>query len=224
MSHFKTIVSAILILLAGGIIRLWIIQNRTINTLQNLQKLTISSPAPIATSESSTLEETQPATNSTLTVLEKANSSLQTSVSNLLNRIEVLEENTTTPGIGGPTTITPAFQPQTFYLGSTTNNHHEWIDVGLEVTINTANYPSNISAVFEAGIALPGGEGWARLRNKTNGAVLSITEVFHNNDTTTWKSSPSFKLHSGNNTYVVQLKSTSHETLTLSGARIKISQ
>lgn len=40
---------------------------------------------------------------------------------------------------------------------------------------------------------------------------------------TDWKNSPGFKLHSGTNTYVIELKSTTGEQANLSGARLKLS-
>ena len=161
----------------------------------------------------------------TFSSLEEANSVLEASIASLLNRIETLEKVPvqTTSVTASPATAI-VFQPQVIYLGSASSNRHEWTDSGVEVVINSADYPADISAVFEAGLSIPGGEAWARLKNETTGAVMLITEVSHNNSTVTWKSSPSFKLHSGNNTYIVQLKSTSHETANLSGARLKITR
>ena len=151
------------------------------------------------------------------------NESLKASISGLLSRIEQLEQTS------GTTTITktvtaPAvsFQPQIIYLGSASMKKHEWTDTGVEVVLNSADYPSSVSVVFQAGLSIEGGEAWARLYNKTTGSIMSITEVSHNTSTTTWKGSPTFFLHQGNNTYVVQMKSSSGETVNMSGARLII--
>jgi len=52
---------------------------------------------------------------------------------------------------------------------------------------------------------------------------MQVTEIFNNSNTATWKNSPAFKLHSGTNTYVIELKSTTGEQANLSGARLKLS-
>ena len=52
---------------------------------------------------------------------------------------------------------------------------------------------------------------------------MQVTEIFNNSNTPSWKNSPGFKLHSGTNTYVIELKSTTGEQANLSGARLKLS-
>ena len=95
---------------------------------------------------------------------------------------------------------------------------------GRAVQLNASDYPSDVHAVFEASLSIVGGEVWARLKNTTTGAILSVTEIFNNSATATWKTSGNWQLHSGNNNYVVQLKSSSGETANLSSARIRISR
>lgn len=165
-------------------------------------------------------------TTQTETIKTQLPDSLQNVLDSLTTRVSTLEteDTSTNTQTGGTTTTTTtnSWQPQTIYLGSANTNQKDWIETGQEVTINSADYPSNVSTTFEAGLSIVGGEAWARLKNKTTGAVMSVTEVFHNTSTTTWKSSPSFKLHSGNYAYVVELKSTSGETANLAGARVVI--
>jgi len=199
--------------------------------IRTFKKYNPSSPSqPTQTVDQST--SSNPDSNPQITViqptfssLEEANSVFEASMASLLARIETLEKvPTQTTSITTSPATTIIFQPQVIYLGSASSNKREWTDSGIEAVINRANYPADISAVFEAGLSIPGGEIWARLKNKTTGAVMLITEVSHNNSNVTWKSSPSFKLHSGNNTYIVQLKSTSGEAANLSGARLKITR
>ena len=136
---------------------------------------------------------------------------LEVMLASLSARLEVLEAGGGQSGQGGPapapaTTTTVSFQPQVIYLGAASTQNRDWTETG------------------QAGLSIVGGEAWARLKNKTTGAVLSVTEVMHNNSSTTWKTSPAFKLHSGYNNYVVELKSSSGETVNLAGARIRISR
>ena len=157
--------------------------------------------------------------------LTESLTSLQASLSGLLARIEDLELTKTASTVV-PTSSTPqtVFRPQTIYLGTASSHNRHWTDVSAQAAINSADYPADVKVVFEASLSIPGGEAWARLKNKTTGAIISISEVYHNNSTVTWKSSASFNLHSGNYTYIVQLRSTSGETANLSGARLRISQ
>ena len=215
MSLFKTLVSTLLLILTIGVIRLWSLQGSTQKDLKNLN----SQNLPIKVLSDSKVE----ADGSGFSSLEEANASLQASISGLLSRITQLE-NKSTPAIGGSVINTSTFQPQDIFLGSASSNKKEWTDTGLETSLSSSNYPANVKVYFEAGLAIIGGEAWVRLKNKTTGAVISSTELFHNNDSVTWKTSPTLKLHSGNNVYVVQLKSTSGETINLAGARIKITQ
>jgi hypothetical protein len=220
MPRLKIFTYAVLAILTLGLITLWVYQDDPIKSPVSDQpdkeqsvSINLSSPPEIPPS-------TTPAV-----ALEESLTSLQASLSGLLDRIENLELTTiqtTTPADSSTSLIT--FQPQTIYLGSTTSNKRDWTDSGAEVIINSADYPADVAAVFEAGLSIAGGEAWARLKNKTTGAIISITEVSHNTSTVTWKTSPSFKLHPGNYTYIVQLRSTSGETANLSGARLKISR
>lgn len=157
---------------------------------------------------------------------------LQATIAGLLQRLEVLEteKNVTPPASPEPVSesvpavIKPPFQTQVFYFGSGSTTQRDWTETGAQAWINSANYPGGVNAVFEAGLAIIGGEAWARLKNKTTGAIISVSEVFHNNSSVTWKSSPAFKLHQGNNLYVVELKSSSDELANLAGSRIQLSQ
>ncbi len=121
--------------------------------------------------------------------------------------------------------ITPSssWQPQNIYLGSATTTKTEWTETGAAIQLNSSDYPAEVKAVFEAQLSIVNGEAWARLKNKTSGAIMQVTEIFNNSNIATWKSSPAFKLHNGTNTYVIELKSTTGEQANLSGARLKLS-
>ncbi|MCX6816380.1 MAG: hypothetical protein NTZ93_00705 [Candidatus Beckwithbacteria bacterium] len=133
-------------------------------------------------------------------------------------------ESSPVPSFKPLTTAETPFQPQMIYLGAANTTKTEWTETNLEVKLNSIDYPADVNAVFEAGLSIISGEAWARLKNKTSGAIMSVTEIYNNSNSVVWKTSPSFKLHPGNNVYVVELKSSSSELANLSGARIKISK
>lgn len=160
---------------------------------------------------------------------------LQATISSLLKRLEVLEagQNITPSPFASPQpeadrpvaeAVKTVFQTQVLYLGSGSTTERDWTETGAQIWLNSASYPSGVQAVFEAGLSIVGGEAWARLKNKTTGAIISAAEVFHNNNNVTWKGSGAFKLHPGNNLYVVEIKSSSGETANLSGSRLQLSQ
>lgn len=158
---------------------------------------------------------------------------LQATISGLLQRLEILEteKNITPPPAADPlpvvvgqTVAKPVFQTQVLYLGSGSTTQRDWTESGAQVQLNSGNYPAGVNVVFEAGLSIIGGEAWARLKNKTTGAIISASEVFHNNSLVTWKSSGAFKLHPGSNLYVVEIKSSSGETANLAGSRLQLSQ
>ena len=190
-------------------------------------KLPVSS-SPIGKPQASVSIVAQPQTpdNNTL-------SALQATVSSLLKRLEVLEVEQNLASSPQPQAdqapveaqaVKPVFQTQVLYLGSGSPTERDWAETGAQIWLNSASYPSGVQAVFEAGLSIMGGEAWARLKNKTTGAIISVSEVFHNSSLVTWKGSGSFKLHPGNNLYVVEIKSSSGETANLAGSRLQLSQ
>ena len=227
MSLFHILVTAILIFLTAGSFYLGASQRDTKKSIKQLgqeKPKTASTDSQTNDSDSKTAPPT-----SAFSLLEESSDSLQASLSSLIARIENLEktdEKTPTPApapisLGG---ATPAFQPQTIYLGSASTTNTTWTDSGIEVSLYSGDYPSGVKLYFEAGLSIIGGEAWARVKNKTSGSVMQTTQVFHNNNTVTWKYSPAFYLNSGNNVYIIQLKSTSSEKANLAGARLKITQ
>ncbi len=222
MFRAKTLAFSILAVIVGGFLIFTTLKSRSFNLPQLAKSL--NEPSIIIDASTNLPSSAPPPV---LSLLEEANLSLQATVSSLLSRINKLETQTSEPAIGSaptaPTASTIIFQPQTIYLGSANTIKHEWTNTGTQVSLNTNDYPAAVNAIFEAGLSIVGGEAWARLINKTTGAVMNITEVYHNNSNVTWKTSPSFKLHSGYNAYEIQIKSTSGETARLSGARLKIS-
>ncbi|MBT4124188.1 MAG: hypothetical protein HOC16_05190 [Candidatus Pacebacteria bacterium] len=226
MERFKIFVDVMLVLLFVGLITLGISQKKALKKIRSITPKSNQSTV-VATKSGENQEKIEP----DLSFLEEANLSLQASISGLLTRLELLEETdskTEDQNTGSVQSTLPAtnlsFQTQDIFIGSASTNNTNWTDSGQEVSLFSGHYPSNVNCYFEAGLSIVGGEVWARLKNKTTGAIIPITELSHNSSTVTWKYSNSFNLHSGNNTYVVQLRSTSGEKANLAGARVKISQ
>lgn len=212
MNRFRIFVLSMLTLLTAGMVLLLIDRGKVSDTLPTN---TGTNKVIVTNEEGGVIKEY---------VVEENDEELKASISGLLKRIEKLEEDVDSPvATTIPVQTQNLFQTQVIYLGSANTKKHEWTESGVEVTLNSSDYPSHVSVVFQAGLDIVGGEVWARLVNKTTGAIISITEVFHNTNTTTWKGSPSFKLYGGNNVYVVEMRSTSGETANMSGARLIIS-
>lgn len=200
MERFKIIVSIILVVLSLQSIGLWIAQKNINLKIAALKKQPtteiLPSPSPIFPSISPSVTPSP----------------------------SLLPSPSLTPAPKSNQTPISPFQTQIIYLGSANTTKTEWSETNVEVRLNSNDYPDNIIATFEAGLSTINGEAWARLKNKTSGAIMSITEIYNNSNTVIWKTSPSFKLFSGDNIYVVELKSSSSELANLSGARIKISK
>jgi hypothetical protein len=154
------------------------------------------------------------------------NSTLEKLANNLEKLTARILKLETTPATGGTTIINKTspvnFQKQTLYLGTAETTSREWTDTSVEIKLNHFYYPEGVTATFEAAISIVGGEGFARLKNKTTGLVLYETEVNHNTGTATWKTSNKFGLRYNENTYQVQLRSSSGEKVKMEGARIII--
>lgn len=154
---------------------------------------------------------------------------LEASVSALAARLEQTELNLktvinqiTTSTSVQQNNVAPSFTKETLYLGSASTTSRDWNETGLEIGVNSAHYPTGVTVKLEASVSIIGGEAWVRLKNKTTGAVISLSEISHNTSAATWKLSPSFALHSGGYTYVLEARSTSGETADISGARLII--
>lgn len=154
---------------------------------------------------------------------------LEASVSALAARLEQVEKNqktiqnqiATSASAQSKSTI-PTFTKETLFLGSASTNNREWSETGLEIGINSAHYPQGVTVKLESSLSIIGGEAWVRLKNKSTGAIISISEISHNTNVATWKLSPSFALHTGGYTYVLEARSSSGETANISGARLII--
>lgn len=200
MDRFKVGVIAGLVVLGLSVIGLWIKQNQ----LEKSLDLFITSQ--------SLIPETSLIPSPSLIASPDLEPSPEPSVS-----------PSPAPSLASSPTVTVQWQPQNIYLGSATTTKTEWTETSTAIQLNSSDYPTEVKAVFEAQLSIVNGEAWARLKNKTSGAIMQVTEIYNNSNIAAWKSSPAFKLHNGTNTYVIELKSTTGEQANLSGARLKLS-
>lgn len=227
MSRFKLFTTIALSLLSGGLIVLGVIQFKTTQELKSLDELgnpktditglkiddnkafeAVSNSKSNSVNDSSLIYETDDITT------------LQASISALLERIETLEQGSGKATYTQTSSTTNKFQKETLFLGSATSTNTNWTNSGLEVIIDSSDYPDTISIFFEAGLSIIGGEASARMINKTTGAIISSTEISNNSNEVVWKTSAAFKPHHGKNTYVMQIRSSSGETANVTGARL----
>lgn len=109
------------------------------------------------------------------------------------------------------------------HLGSGSTRNLDWTDLDTTtISLDPKQYGAATTATFEATVSIVSGEVYARLKNKSSGAILAVTEVVHNTSTPSRKVSGNFTLHPGANEYVVQLRSSNGELAQLGEARIKI--
>jgi len=195
MDRFKVGMIAGLVMLGLSVVGLWIKQNKLESQCLTAKASLVPSPSSVTTSPSSSL------------VPSPSPSPI--------------------PSPSPSSVFTPAatvqWQPQNIYLGSASTTKTEWTETSAAIQLKSSDYPAEVKAVFEGQLSIVNGEAWARLKNKTSGAIMQVTEIFNNSNTATWKNSPAFKLHSGTNSYVIELMSTSSEQANLSGARLKLS-
>ena len=209
MSRWQWFILGALIILTTGVVALAVVQFQVVGDLAEFKQTVQTQTTRVNDSPTPDFSETIASQAATIT--------------DLVARVESLEEKPTQPTTTTSTTP-PSFQKQVIYLGSASTTKTSWTDTGLEVILDSADYPATVNVVFEAGLSIVGGEAGTRLINKTTGAIITASEVSHNTNTFTWKTYNSFKLHAGKNTYAVQARSTSGETANIAGARLVISQ
>lgn len=216
------IVGLVTLGLVGVSFGLWSTTSDMKHMIAQLQSQVAQPPQPNVTTQQTDMggNKTAPLISNQVnsTQLEASVSALTKSVASLSAEVKALKNQTKTKTTSEQAQT--SFTKETIYLGSTTIQNREWTETGLEVGINSAQYPSDVTAKLEAGTSIIGGEVWVRLKNKSTGAVITVSEISNNSSSITWKTSPGFKLHSGGYTYVLEARSSSGEIGNISGARI----
>lgn len=108
--------------------------------------------------------------------------------------------------------------------GSTQNT--DWTDItGSTFTMSIGDYGTNASATWDANLRVDNASGatYARIFDKTHGIAVNGSEInVVSSSTSTDVFSSALQFWSGNNTYVIQLKSLNGSTAFLDSGRIRI--
>ena len=110
-------------------------------------------------------------------------------------------------------------------FGTGSNSSDDWQDVsGLKATIDTANYGSIKTVVFEASVRIPTGNetAYVRLFNATDKHPVWFSDVSLDGGTPQLLISKPVTLDSGNKTYQVQMKTSLKFQAFLDQARLHI--
>jgi hypothetical protein len=193
-----------------NIVSLWIVFFAKLKPEESLVSETVETPVAQQATDSSAVSKTE------FDLLTTRVIALESASPTVVTKKETVEKIISAPAA----TITREYD---VYLGSGSTTNREWTDIDSAVAeINTSKYSNITKVIFQASLSIIGGEVQARVKNKTTGAIYHLTEITHNSSVSTWKNSQPFTLTTGNNQYIVQLKSSSSENAILDGARIKI--
>lgn len=111
-------------------------------------------------------------------------------------------------------------------LGTGQTSATDWTSIaGAQAYVNTTNYPSIKSVVFEAGVSVPNANQSVsvRLFDTTSGHLVWYSELdFSGQQTEAFLTSPAIQLDPGNNLYQVQMKTQLAAPASLTSSRIHI--
>jgi hypothetical protein len=215
---FRAIVSIVAVILILNLVYLDILVFKGNKSQEQATQTTINA-SPLASDYTN-----QVCPNSCLNQIYQATSSSKT-----IPQVTMLTTSIVTPIATSTPTLAPApiSQAKEFFvpLGSGTNSSDDWEDVaGLKASIDSANYLSIKSVVFEASISVPGGDQttYTRLFNETDKHPVWFSDVSLEGRIPQLLISKPITLDSGNKTYKVQMKTSLKYQATLSQARIHI--
>lgn len=234
MSRFsKYLFQIAFVIIAINILGLWTItflQQRRLSEFMD-QQVKVISPVIYSTDGKTVIQSADTSSISgQLETLYKKSDDLQTQIDTqgeniaaLQKDVNALQKSTTTSSSVAPSTTTSGVKEYSLFIGSGSSSSLQWQDIDSAVIIvNSDNYPNISEVKFEVALSILGGNAYARLVNQANGQVIANSEVSHNTSTSTWKASSPISLNSGTTTYIVQLRSSSGEKVSMNGARIRI--
>jgi len=206
------------------IVGTFIYQQKQLTSLKrSTESLQQSPTSPVMAVAGSTIDLPQSSLSGSLDASSASSTleQLQQQITDLTTRLTKVEKK-----IGLQTTTKPSspdVREYVVYLGNGQTDNRDWTNITSAVaTIDSANYNKVKSVYFEAALSIIGGEAHARLANQTTGQIFYQTEVFNNTSVSDWIRSSALTLATGQNSYVVQLRSTSGEIAVLNGARLHI--
>lgn len=223
MSHFsKQLLKFAVLILLINMVGMWVLFYLDHQRLVELNELN-NMPAKNVTG---TVKKTD--TDLRLQMVENSQEQLVGRMDELESSVEAIEEaqsEVKTPVVqqsSSNSNSSTAKKEYSIYLGEGSSYNREWETVqSTTISIDTRKYPGISAVYFESALSIVGGEAYAQLIEASSGSVISSSVLVNNNQSPTWKSQQ-VNLQSGTHIYVVQLKSSSGELATLSGARIRI--
>jgi len=218
---FKTLISIIIILTILNLIYVDIFMFKSAKSqTQQEQAITIPSLIPD--------DANQACPNSCLTQIYQATASSKAVLKTTIPTTTPAVTPSKAPAPTAVLTLAPqALQVKEFFIpfGSGTNSSDDWQDVaGLKASIDSSNYFSIKSVVFEASVSIPTGNqmAYVRLFNETDGHPVWFSDVSLEGGTPQLLISKPITLDSGNKTYKVQMKTSLKYQAILNQARIHI--
>lgn len=131
----------------------------------------------------------------------------------------------TTTGTPTPTTTVSGVKEYYLLLGSGNSSSSNWTDLsGVQISINTALYPTIKTATFEVGGHTPTGNEiiWVRLYNATDNYPVPNSEITWDGGGNKYIISNPITIASGNKTYKVQMKTQLNYTSYVDSAKIHL--
>lgn len=217
MSSFsQTLLKFFVLIVSINLAGLWAIiyiQHQNLVKLNALNdKVYLNQDANISPKSPVVIEDLAPIKNS-IDELEERVDDVEASVN--------AQKQTTIRTVSQPSS-SKSLKEYTIYLGEGQTSNRDWTTVqATTINIDTSKYQEISAVYFEAALSNIGGEAHAQLIDAETGALLTPSYLSNNTQTATWKSTK-FNLLSGTHTYVVQIRSSSSELMTLNGARLRI--
>jgi hypothetical protein len=214
----KILISIILIVVISNLIYVDFFIFKNIKP-QNEEKQTVITPNPTPDYAN------QACPNSCLSEIHQATISSKNTSQVIVPTIAPSISATKTPT---PTTVSAIVsQTKEYYIsfGSGTSSAGDWEDVGgLKASIDSSNFSSMKSAVFEASVSIPTGNqtAYVRLFNETDKHPVWYSDVSLDGGIPQLLVSKPITLDLGNKTYKVQMKTSLKYQAVLNQARVHI--
>lgn len=224
MSHFsQQLLKFGLIILLVNIVGMWAVIYLDHQKLIELQKLNNLPSKPVKAGEKNDgVVVDVPSLETRLGEVEDVQEELSERVDVLESSVSALQNNSTATVRSSVSSGSTAQKEYMVYLGEGWTLSREWTTIQpTTITLDTKKYPGMSAVYFESALSTKGGEAYAQLIESSTGAIISSPQLMNNTIDPTWKSMK-VNLLPGSHSYVVQLRSSSGEQATLSGARLRI--
>lgn len=144
-------------------------------------------------------------------------------VKNLKPELEAMQQRAEPTPIEDVLGITDETREYFVPMGTGSTNKTEWSDVlSLQATINGDRYGQIVAVYFEASMRAVNGKVEARLLDRTSASVMHESNIELQGNEYAWVISKPFAVTPGGKTFMVQMRSSSGEEVSINGARLRI--